>query len=160
MAQKRKIRIVNKTKLFSSAAILLLAIVLLVTFVSSLSGDKIEKQIEKLEDQKITILDRRFECSIKNSTTVELGDTISFKLVYYYQTDDSSIRSHSVTEDVEVSIKGVTEDNPSKSASVNGNSLTILNTATAGDEVEVILSHKCVEDATFTFVVNDSEYVE
>lgn len=160
MAQKRKIRIVNKTKLLTSAAILLLCVILLISLVSSLTGNKIQKEIEKLEGKEITILDARFESSLKNKTDVDLGETITFKLVYYYQTEDKQIRSYSITEDIEVAIKGATEESPSTKATVYGNSVTISTSATAGDEITVILSHKYAEDAEFTFVVNDSEYIE
>ncbi len=160
MAQKRKIRIVNKTKLITSAIVLVLSVVLIISLVSSLSGDKIERAIKKLEDQKITVLDRRFEVSIKNDTLVDLGDTVVFKLVYYYQTDDSAIRSYSVTEGIELSIKGDSEENPSKSAHANSNSLSILTTASAGDVITVTASHKYMEDTVFEFTVSDSEYIE
>ncbi len=160
MAQKRKIRIVNKTKLITSALVLLAVLILIISLISSLSGDKIEKAIKKLEDQKITVLDRRFETSIKNETEVDLGDTVVFKLVYYYQTDDKAIRSYSVTEDITLTLAGHTEENPSKAAHVDSNSLSVLTTATAGEKIKVTASHKYVEDAVFEFVVADSEYIE
>ncbi len=160
MAQKRKLRIVNKTKLITSAVMLILVPVLLITLISSLSGDKIEKAIKKLEDTNITVLDRRFETSVKNETVVDLGDTVVFKLVYYYQTDDKAIRSYSVTEDITLTISGHTEDNPSKAAYVDGNSLSVLTTATAGETIKVTASHKYAEDKVFEFTVSDTEYIE
>ena len=113
MSAKKRIRIVNKTKFITAVTLLVLFIVMFVFLVSSLTGDKIEKQIEKLEDGKVTVLDRRFESSVKDESIVEIGQTVTFRLVYYYQTETREIRSFDVTEDITITLADETKDTPS-----------------------------------------------
>ena len=158
---KKKIRIVNKTKLFTSMAVLVIFIVTVLSLCFSLSGDKVEKQIEKLEGEDITVLDVRFDSSVKNSDIVNMGDTVTFRLAYYYKKDKTNeISSYYLTEDLMVSISGDSEAKPSAVARVEGNSIVILPTAKAGDTVEVTLSHEYAEDEVFTFSVGETEIIE
>lgn len=158
---KKKIRIVNKARLLTAAALLTLFIVMTVFLCFSLSGDKIEKQIEKLEDAKITVLDRRFESSVKETDTINMGESVTFRLTYYYRNDETDkISPYHITEDITITIKGDTQETPSAVAKVEGNSIVILPTAKAGDTVEVTLSHEYAEDKVFTFSVGETEVIE
>ena len=158
---KKKIRIVNKARLFTAAALLTLFIVMTVFLCFSLSGDKIEKQIEKLEDAKITVLDRRFVSSAKETDIINMGESVTFRLTYYYRNDETDIISpYHITEDITITIKGSTEEAPSTVAKTEGNSIVILPTAKAGDVVEVTLSHEYAEDAVFRFSVGETEVIE
>ena len=160
MSTKKRIRIVNKTKFITAVTLLVLFIVMFVFLVSSLTGDKIEKQIEKLEDGKVTVLDRRFESSVKDESIVEIGQTVTFRLVYYYQTETREIRSFDVTEDITITLADETKDTPSSVATKDGNSITVLPTVKATDTVRVTLSHKYADDTEFRFSVGDTEVIE
>ncbi|MBR6800757.1 MAG: hypothetical protein IKM61_03295 [Eubacteriaceae bacterium] len=160
MSAKKRIRIVNKTKFITAVTLLVLFIVMFVFLVSSLTGDKIEKQIEKLEDGKVTVLDRRFESSVKDESIVEIGQTVTFRLVYYYQTETREIRSFDVTEDITITLADETKDTPSSVATKDGNSITVLPTVKATDTVRVTLSHKYADDTEFRFSVGDTEVIE
>lgn len=162
MARSRtKMRIADPKRFIIAAAVALAVLILLISLISGvLSKDKIEDEIKEIEGGDIVVTDRRFSTTLADGSVAELGDVITFKLLYCYQREDKAVKAYEVTDGVSVAIEGETEETPSTIGKVEGNTVKILDTAKAGEELKVIVSHKYMEDMTFTYIVGNTEVIE
>ena len=105
-----KIKLKNPKKLAGAIIKLVIVIAVIITAVSvvkCLTGNSVKKDIEKLENQKVTIISKEIVPykgdDVYTLTTLNPTDVITFRVVYTYQLNENkTIKKHPVETGIKV----------------------------------------------------------
>ena len=157
---KAKIKIKKPGRLIFAVLLVAVIIAAIIILPSYLGGDKIQKEIEAIEGQKVTVLSKEIklyqgeaELNYTDSTTpiiLKPGQYITFKVVYQYKNDTTGkINSYRVESGISIKVS-----NTSLATIVNDNSLQIPNTITTESTFNATVSFKGVDNKTYSFKIS------
>lgn len=149
-----KVKLKNPQKLISSLlklVIVILIIVLLTTLLGKLGKDSVKKDIEKVENQKVTIISKQIAPYMGDDaytlTTLNPKDVINFKVIYTYQLNDSkTIKNYSVEAGVSVKVSDAAL------AGVKDNEITVSQGVEKNSTLTVTASYNKDKSLTKDFV--------
>ncbi len=151
---RKKIKLKSPKKLFGFFIVLLIIIALIfggVKLFNVLFVDSVIKDIQTLENQKVTLIDKQIKQYMgeneTNATTLSAENIVTYRVIYRYQLQNGTIKNYPVDTGLTIEVSDTAY------ATVVKNTIVIPTGISQKQELKVTVKYKKIDDVVYTYTV-------
>ena len=133
--KKMKVKLGNPKRLLLSLLILVAVILGIFFLLRACGADATQAEIEKLEQQEVTIISKEIKPSIADSE-IKAGDIVTFQAEYKYSLANGTVKNFTKKEGLKI------ETSDASLGTVVNNGVQITNAAADGDKISISVKYE------------------